>query len=93
MCNKKWASAFAIAFLSLLLFPLAGAIICPSYGEVKHELGRRLSPSSSIHNTTTSAPRWSLYGAPSPAFVVNVASESDVAVTVGHDPYISYDGY
>ena len=85
-----WALAFANASLSLLILPLAGATICPSYGDVENELGTRLSPTSSISNSTASAPRWSLYGAPSPAFVINVASEGDVSTTVRYEPFI-YD--
>lgn len=87
MCGKMWALAFANASLSLLLLPLAGAMLCPSYGDVKNELGTRLSPSTSISNTNTNAPRWSLYSAPSPSFVVAVTSESDVAITVRYKPY------
>ena len=88
-----WALPFGHALLSLLLFPLASATMCPSYGDVESELGMKLSPGSSISKNTTNVPRWSLYRAPSPAFVVNVASESDVAISVRHEPYISYDGY
>ena len=88
-----WALAFGNALLSLLLFPQASAIMCPSYGDVENELGMKLSPGSSISKNTTNAPRWSLYRAPSPAFVVHVASESDVATSVRHEPHIPYDGY
>ena len=63
-------------------FPLAGAATCPKYAEVVAQLGKSLSSGSTIDKTTSSAPRWSLYGAPDPAFAVNVASENDVAVTV-----------
>ena len=93
ICSKMWALAFAYALLSLLFLPLAGASICPSYGDVKRELGTRLSPRSSISNTTINAPRWSLYAAPNPAFVIHVVSESDVAITVRYEPYPIYDRY
>lgn len=85
-----WALAFANASLSLLILPLAAATVCPSYQDVRSELGTRLSPGSSISNSTASAPRWSLYGAPSPAFVINVASEGDVSTTVRYEPSV-YD--
>ena len=88
-----WALASMNVVLSLLLSPLAGATTCPTYGDVDNQLGKNLSPGSSISNTTTDAPRWSLYGAPSPAFVINVASESDVATTVRSNFYIPSNGY
>ncbi len=85
------ASMFTFAFvhvvLSLLLPPFAHTTAtCPEYGVLVSQLGRRLSPGSSVSSTTINAPRWSLYGAPDPAFVVNVASESDVATTVRSGP-------
>ena len=90
MCGKMWTLAFANVLPSLFFLPLAGATMCPSYGDVEKELGTKLSPGSSI--TNTNAPRWSLYGAPSPAFVVNVNSESDVTTTVRYKPYVSQNG-
>lgn len=88
-----WALVFENAFLSLFFFPWASAIVCPTYGNVVNELGMKLSPGSSISNNATSASRWSLYRAPTPSFVVHVASESDVATSVRHEPYTSNDGY
>jgi hypothetical protein len=41
-----------------------------------------LSPSATIVNNTSGAPRWSDFRAPTPGVVVNVASENDVLVTV-----------
>lgn len=74
----------AFAYMVLVLrLSSSTAAVCPIYGDVESELGRKLSPSSSIDNTTINAPHWSLYRAPKPAFVVNVASEIGVAMTVG----------
>ncbi|KAL8765972.1 MAG: hypothetical protein Q9209_007119 [Squamulea sp. 1 TL-2023] len=58
------------------------AIACPTLREIKKDLGRALSQGSSISSNASDAPRWSLYRAPTPAFVVNVGSENDVATTV-----------
>ncbi|ESZ99284.1 hypothetical protein SBOR_0325 [Sclerotinia borealis F-4128] len=41
-----------------------------------------LSPQATIVDTTSGAPRWSDFDAPTPGAVVNVASENDVLVTV-----------
>ena len=67
----------------LLYLPLIATALCPTYTDVKEQLGRSLSPGSSISNSSTNAPRWSTYAAPSPVFVIAVALESDVATTVG----------
>ena len=64
---------------ALLLSTLTSAAICPSISTVKNELGKQLSSSTSISNSAATAPRWSLYAAPAPAFVVTVGAESDVA--------------
>ncbi|KAK2740307.1 hypothetical protein FQN57_006187 [Myotisia sp. PD_48] len=42
---------------------------------------QRLSSGASIDNNNSNAPRWSLYGAPNPGAVVNVATEQDVLET------------
>ena len=44
-----------------------------------------LSKNASIVHSTSGAPRWSEFAAPSPGTVVNVATENDVLVTV-RDP-------
>ena len=82
LCGKVLGLAYAQALLSLLLLPPVGATICPSDGIVQAELIKRLSRGSSLENSTIHAPRWSLYAAPTPRYVVNVAAESDVAITV-----------
>lgn len=53
----------------------------PSYN-VSSDLGPLLSKNASIVYTTSGAPRWSTYDAPSPGTVVNVVTEHDVLVTV-----------
>ena len=73
---------FANAALSTLWLPVAGAAVCPNSENIETQLGKSLSPGSTISNTTLTAPRWSLYAAPTPAYVVNVAAEKDVATTV-----------
>ncbi|KAI4243078.1 MAG: hypothetical protein L6R42_010847, partial [Xanthoria sp. 1 TBL-2021] len=77
-------STLVLAQVALLLasIPQSFAVTCPTLSEVKNDLGSTLSPGSSISTSAGDAPRWSLYGAPHPAFVVNVSSESDVAPTV-----------
>ena len=86
--SKLLPLVLANTLLFLTQSPLAGSTICPSYGDLKDELGMKLSPSSSVTNTLTDAPRWSLYDAPVPAWIINVASERDVATTVRHELYI-----
>lgn len=82
ICRTVLGAAYGHALLFLLLSPPVGATICPNYGSLQTELGERLSRGSSIDKTTIHAPRWSEYAAPDPRFVINVASESDVAITV-----------
>ena len=87
MQGKMWVlAALTNTVLSLLLSPPAtlasGTAPCPSYGDVQNQLGKRLSPGTYISTNNSDAPRWSLYGAPTPAFIVNVASESDIATIV-----------
>lgn len=89
MSDRIWASASVVAVQSLLHLPLALAATCPNHGAVEAELGKNLTPGSSIDNSTANTPRWGLYGAPRPAFVINVASEIDVATTVRSKLYIS----
>ena len=74
--------ALAAVALMLALSIVANAGSCPSLEDVENELGKNLTPGSTISTSTKGAPRWSLYGAPIPAFVVNVSSETDVATTV-----------
>ena len=80
--SKLWTlTLFAHIVLSILILPLASASLCPST-KIETQLGKSLSPGSTITNSTINAPRWSLYGAPTPALVINVATEADVAATV-----------
>ena len=76
---------FAHIVLSIFTLPLASASLCP-LANIEAQLGKSLSPGSTITNTTINAPRWSLYAAPTPALVVNVATEADVATTVCFPP-------
>lgn len=82
--------AWAVA---LILYPffshLVEAATCPNQNVITNQLGKQLSAGSSISTASTDAPRWSLYGAPSPAYVVNVASEGDVAVIVSSNLIIT----
>ncbi|KAI4269345.1 MAG: hypothetical protein LQ337_007335 [Flavoplaca oasis] len=73
---------FAHAALLLTSIPQSFAATCPTLSEVKKDLGSKLSQGSSISASDADAPRWSLYRAPNPAFVVNVSSENDVAPVV-----------
>ena len=75
------SSLVNVALLSILSIA-ANAASCPSLVDLENELGIHLTPGSTISTSTKGAPRWSLYGAPNPAFVVNVSSEIDVATTV-----------
>ncbi|KAI4228091.1 MAG: hypothetical protein LQ349_006606 [Xanthoria aureola] len=70
------------AALLLTSLPQSIAVTCPTLSDLEHDLGSTLSKGSSISATAGDAPRWSLYGAPKPAFVVNVSAESDVVSTV-----------
>lgn len=56
----------------------------PSYN-VSSDLGPLLSQNASIVYTTSGAPRWSTFDAPSPGTVVNVVTEHDVLITVDRD--------
>lgn len=82
MLALSWTHA-ALSLFAILTQCIAST--CPTVSEVQDDLGGMLSPGSSISNNFTDAPRWSLYGAPTPAFIVNVGSENDVATTVGTD--------
>ncbi|KAF1815935.1 FAD binding domain-containing protein [Eremomyces bilateralis CBS 781.70] len=65
---------------SLLLLPViifAGK--CP---DLAGDLKQKLSSGVTIESNDPTVTRWSEYGAPKPAFVVNVAAEKDVAATV-----------
>ncbi|KAL8805831.1 MAG: hypothetical protein Q9182_001743 [Xanthomendoza sp. 2 TL-2023] len=69
--------------LSLLAsVPPSLAVACPRINDVQNDLGMKLSPGSSVSSNASDAPRWSLYRPPSPAFIVNVKTERDVAATV-----------
>lgn len=84
-------SALTHALLLIsIVFPAGLASRCPSANELNDNLGKRLSLGSSITNHTASAPRWSLYHAPRPAIVVNVALESDVASTVNFEMILDW---
>ena len=84
-CIMWTLTLFAHIVLSILTLPFASASPCP-FAKIETQLGKSLSPGSTITNTTINAPRWSLYGAPTPALVVNVAIEADVATTVCFPP-------
>ena len=73
-------SAHAASFLTST--PQSFAATCPTLNETKKDLGSTLSRGSSISASAGDAPRWSLYRAPNPTFVVNVSSENDVAPIV-----------
>ncbi|KAL8947958.1 MAG: hypothetical protein Q9222_005805 [Ikaeria aurantiellina] len=73
---------FLHAAWALAISSTSNAAACPTFSSINRELGQRLTPGSSISNNTAGAPRWSLYHAPKPAFVVNVQAEEDVAATV-----------
>ncbi|TVY58416.1 FAD-linked oxidoreductase azaL [Lachnellula cervina] len=49
---------------------------------VAEKLGPKLSPGASFSFSTTAAPRWSEFDAPDPGLIVDVATESDVQITV-----------
>ena len=66
----------------LTSLPQSIAVTCPTLSDLEHDLGSTLSKGSSISASASDAPRWSLYGAPNPAFIVNVSAESDVVSTV-----------
>ena len=76
----------AFTYISMLtaLYPVlvTGVTACPTSAEIEDVLGKQLSPGSSISNSSLAAPRWDLYSAPVPAFVVQIALERDVATTV-----------
>lgn len=88
---KMWYFIFLTStVLSQLLLPLANAAACPGLSN----LGRSLSPGTSISNTTIDALRWSEYGAPSPAYVINVIAEKDVTTIVfSRTPYYTRTYY
>lgn len=69
--------ACLLSVLALLNSSAAGQITSPGA-----RLQSLLSHNASIAYNTTGAPRWSEFDAPSPGFVVNVATENDVQVTV-----------
>lgn len=75
---------FVIASLFLWQFALLSlaAARCPSYEDIQKALGNALSYDATIDQDNRNAPRWNESGAPHAAYVVNVASEADVAVTV-----------
>ena len=75
-------TVFVKVAISTLGLPFTGAAVCPSSHDIETHLGKALSEGSTISNSTLSAPRWSLYAAPTPAFIVNIAAEKDVATTV-----------
>ncbi|TVY18010.1 FAD-linked oxidoreductase azaL [Lachnellula arida] len=64
----------------LLAFLLCGIFVDGSVNT--KGLGALLSPKATIVNTSSGAPRWSEFDAPTPGVVVNVATEHDVLVTV-----------
>ena len=84
-------------FLSLWFFPallplvLASALpqtapataSCDQSCKIDKELPKLLSSKASVVHTSVNNPRWSELDAPNPSTVVNVATESDVAITVG----------
>ncbi|TVY43681.1 FAD-linked oxidoreductase [Lachnellula subtilissima] len=49
---------------------------------IAETLGPKLSAGASFAYSTVAAPRWSEFDAPDPGLVVNVATESDVLITV-----------
>lgn len=83
MCCRMWCSILLTnTLLSQLLLPLVNAAACPGLTNLHNRLGESLSPGTSISNTIVDAPRWSEYGAPSPAYVINVTTEKDVTTIV-----------
>ena len=78
--------SLAHTLLLLAFIPQSIAVTCPGTTVVQNDLGKSLSRGSSISSVTSDAPRWSLYAAPTPALVVNVGSERDVATIVGSSP-------
>lgn len=67
---------------ALYLIIVTAATICPTKANIENVLGKQLSPGSIISNSSSAAPRWDLYSAPAPAYVVTVSEERDVATTV-----------
>ncbi|KAL9003415.1 MAG: hypothetical protein Q9188_003720 [Gyalolechia gomerana] len=61
---------------------MGGEGMTKEFTDLQRGLGVTLSPGSSISSNFTVAPRWSLYRAPAPKFIVDVHSEEDVGATV-----------
>ncbi|KAL8792451.1 MAG: hypothetical protein Q9195_004984 [Heterodermia aff. obscurata] len=80
--SRLLGSPLAVVALLPFLPIIANAGWCPSLKDVENQLGKHLTPGSTISTSTNGVPRWSLYGAPNPAFIVNVFSEIDVATTI-----------
>ncbi|KAL9121092.1 MAG: hypothetical protein Q9187_002353 [Circinaria calcarea] len=64
-----------------LLFPFH-TVLGAAIDAVLGSLGPLLSKNASIVHSTSEAPRWSDFDAPTPGTVVNVATERDVLITV-----------
>ncbi|KAI9836334.1 MAG: hypothetical protein M1837_003401 [Sclerophora amabilis] len=67
---------------ALLAFGAFHIPVARCQGNITAELGARLSEGASVTTNTSSAPRWSEYGAPQAGYIVHVAEELDVAETV-----------
>ena len=93
VCSTLNGLVFTHALLSSLLLPSVVTSTCPDYSNVETEVIKHLSPGSTVDNSTVHAERWSLYAAPNPRFVINVASESDVATIVCLKHHVLNDVY
>ncbi|KAI1465028.1 FAD binding domain-containing protein [Daldinia caldariorum] len=75
---------FVILFSSLFASASLTSAAAVDAGSVAQRLRTELAPHLSRHDliSTEAPPRWSSFNAPHPAVVVNVETESDVAITV-----------
>ena len=85
--HQLQALTYMSTLTALYPIPVTGATTCPTSADIEEALGKQLSPGSSISNSSLYAPRWDLYSAPAPAYVVQIASEQDVATTVRFQHY------
>lgn len=68
---------------SAKLFVLSHLVVSvAAASDLVRDLSHLLSNRSSISTNASTAPRWSDFGAPRPAYVVHVGEELDVAKTV-----------
>ncbi|KAI9669063.1 MAG: hypothetical protein M1831_000655 [Alyxoria varia] len=72
--QQRWAC--------LLAFVALYSVFGLGQGQLVEDLEARLSTAASVTTNISSAPRWSDYHAPQAGYIVHVAEEQDVAVTV-----------